>query len=87
MKKVMIKSGPAVDALVQVVPALQTFSALIDGEEAPLAKAPENVKDLTMEIITKMKKLVEELNKLVMAPKEEEKKEVKKEVKKEPTKK
>jgi len=73
MKTVKIKAGPAVEVLVQVVPALQTFSTLIDGEEAPLSKAPKNVKDLTMEIVTQMKKLVEELNKLVLAPKEEKK--------------
>lgn len=65
ISKSIIIAGPAGEALAQVVPALQIFMSLLEGEDAPLSNAPPDIKDKTKEIIIEIKDLVSKINAMV----------------------
>jgi len=63
--KVNVIAGPAGEALIQIVTALQIFTALLEGEEAPLREAPDSIKSNTKKLIEDTKKLVSEVNAMI----------------------
>ena len=62
---VNIKASPATEGLAQAVTALQVFTSLTKGEDAPLAKAPEEIKKMNEKLIQQTKLFIAALNELV----------------------